>query len=417
MHVNPAIAALLEKLNHPSLPGIELSLGRMQALLALLGNPHAKLPPTIHVAGTNGKGSTIAFMRAMLEAQGKRVHAYTSPHLVRFNERILLAGEAISDEMLLTYLERVDAAVRKQPVTFFEATTAAAFMAFAEHPADVLLLEVGMGGRLDATNLVTPVISVITPIGRDHEEFLGTGLATIAAEKAGIMKPGVACMVGAQAPEALGVLKQCAEAVGAPLFAHREAWDFSSEPFSVQMGVWQQALAMPTLSGAHQCHNAALAAATLHQLGLSVPPEAAAQAHWPGRLQRLTRGPLVAQWGAPLWLDGAHNPHAARALAAWARQQKQPVAFVCGLMARKEAEAFFVQLAPLAAPVVTIPIPGHADAQTAQILAQEAQDAGCDAQVADDVTMALRLLQRYRPATVIIAGSLYLAGEILKNHA
>lgn len=417
MHVNPQIAALLEGLNHPSLPGIELSLGRMQALLALLGNPQEKLPPTVHVAGTNGKGSTIAFMRAMLEAQGKRVHVYTSPHLLRFNERIVLAGQEIADAALLDYLARVNRAVAEQPVTFFEATTAAAFLAFSEHAADILLLEVGMGGRLDATNLVTPIASVITPIGRDHEEYLGAGLARIAAEKAGIMKEGVPCLLGAQAPEALAVLETHAAATGTTLLRCGEEWSYRKHPFTVSVGPWECVLTDPALAGEHQYHNAALAAAVVHTIGVEVTTDAPRLAQWPARLQQLTQGPLVAQWGSPLWLDGAHNPHAAQALAQWAQQQPRPLAFVCGLMARKEASAFFALLAPLDAVLVTIPIPGHADAQAADILAAQAREAGCNAQSGPDASAALSLLARYRPATVVIAGSLYLAGEILKTHA
>jgi len=400
MHLNPAIAELLEALNHPALPGIDLSLGRMLRLLEILGHPERKLPLVIHVAGTNGKGSTIAFLRAMLEANGKRVHAYTSPHLVRFNERILLAGQEIDDERLLPILQQVHRAVQQQAVTFFEATTVAAFLAFAACEADVLLLEVGMGGRLDATNVITPMATVITPIALDHQEYLGATLAQVAGEKAGIMKEGVPCIVAPQQPEAMAVIARQAAALGVTLWL--------AEQLPMPM--------VPSLAGEHQHANASLAMTVMHALDDDVKPESLTRAQWPGRLQRLTKGPLVAAWGAPVWLDGAHNEHAARALAHWIRAQNTPMVMVCGLMARKDATAFFAALKGAVLHVVTVPIAGHGDAQAAEILAGQAREAGLDASASTSPLAALETLKRYKPATVLVAGSLYLVGALLKDH-
>lgn len=399
MHLDPEIAALLEGLNHPALPGIDLSLARMRQLLDALGNPECRVPPTIHVAGTNGKGSTIAFMRAALEAQGLRVHIYSSPHLVRFNERIVLAGAEISDAALKPLLGRVAAAACDIAVTFFEATTAAAFLAFAEQEADVLLLEVGLGGRLDATNMVGSIAAVFTPIAMDHQEYLGSTLEAIAGEKAGILKPSCrAAFSAVQAAPVREVLATRAQALGIPLHI--------STP---------KPLALP-LAGIHQHQNAALAHAVVEWLGYKTDEQALSGAAWPGRLQRMTHGPLVEQWGAPFWLDGAHNAHAAAALGAWAAEQAGPCVLVCGMMARKDAEAFFRALGPSFSHIITVPIAGHADAQMAATLAENARAAGHVAEHAPNLSAALAMLQRYQPATLLVAGSLYLVGEVLKIH-
>lgn len=422
MHVNPRIAALLQGLNNPSLPGIDLSLVRMQELLAALGHPEQHMPPVIHVAGTNGKGSTIAFMQAMLEAAGRRVHRYHSPHLVTFNERILLAGQPISDGELEEYLQQVSVIATSVPVTFFEATTAVAFLAFAQHQADILLLEVGMGGRLDATNLIPPPRAcVITPIGLDHQEFLGADIAAIAAEKAGILKPGVPCIVGAQPLEAMQLIEVRAAELQAPLYRFGDEWHYEYDAQGVVLHWGDRTLVLgePALAGAHQQHNAALAAMVLAVTGMAddaALAQGTAQALWPGRLQQITRGPLVEQWGRPFWIDGAHNAHASMALAAWAARQPQPVVMVCGLMARKDAAAFFAPLADVAAEIITVPIPGHSDAQHAAVLADQARGAGCRSHAAADMAAALTGLERYNSATLLVAGSLYLVGEILKNH-
>lgn len=406
MPLSSQIDALVQQLNHPALPGIELSLDRMHALMTALGNPQEKLPPVIHVAGTNGKGSTIAFLRAMLEADGKRVHAYISPPLRRFNERIVLAGKDIDDAALLPLLQRVVTGMHEHPVTQFEAITAVAFLAFSETPGDVLLLEVGMGGRLDATNLITqPLATVITPIGLDHQEFLGPTLAAIAAEKAGIMKPGVPCISAPQEPEAWSVLQQKAAQFGAPLTVVHE-------PVSTHLG----------LEGAHQPWNAALAVETLRQvmpISERSVQKGLAQAHWPARLQHLQEGPLVEAWGekGAVYLDGAHNAHAAAAIASWAKEQPQPILMIAGLMARKDATAFFSPFAGVLDALVCIGMPHQTDAQTALFLADAARQAGLEqVEVADDAYAALDRLQRYKAATVVIAGSLFLAGELLKTH-
>ncbi len=404
--VNERIDALLTGLNNPALPHIDLSLARMERLLAALGNPQKRLPPTIHVAGTNGKGSTIAYLRAIYEAAGYKVHVYTSPHLVRFNERIVLAGEEIDDAALAHYLQRVaDTAVRECAVTYFEATTAAAMLVFAERPADILLLEVGLGGRLDATNCAENIVaSVITPIGIDHKDFLGDTVDKIAAEKAGILRPGVPCISAPQLPEVMEVLLEKADEVGARLYETPADWDGPS----------------PALIGAHQRRNAALAAEVVTLLAerFSVNKAQLAAgidaARWPARLQRLVYGPLVDGWGprGAVMLDGGHNAHAAAALADWVRAQPQPVAMVIGLMQRKEAPEFLAPLVAVATRIVFIPIPGTPDAYAPEALQALVPQAG----VAASAQEALAQLADVGNATLLVAGSLYLAGEILKNH-
>lgn len=401
MHVNRRLNALLTGFNHPSLPGIDLSLDRVVELLAALGHPELRLPPVIHVAGTNGKGSTIAFMRAMLEAQGKKVHVYTSPHLVHFNERIVVAGKTISDFVLTGILEQVQHAAKDIPVTFFEATTVAAFIAFSRRRADYLLLEVGMGGRLDATNVITPVASVITPVALDHQEFLGPDLAAIAREKAGIIKDGVPVITGQQPLAVHNVIEQTA-------LRHAARLVVVKAPYT----------GTPGLEGEHQRDNAALAIAALQAIGAVTEKAISAglkQAVWPARLQRLKEGPLT-DIGSAVWLDGGHNAHAAGAIATWAKTKRRPLMLVCGLMARKDAAAYFAPLKDCFDHVITIPIPGSDDSQDPELLAQTAREAGLSVEVAGDLNGAMALLKRYKPATVLVAGSLYLAGEVLKTH-
>ncbi len=425
MHVNSRISSLLEALNNPSLPGIDLSLDRMVRLLAELGNPQDRLPPVIHLAGTNGKGSTLAFLRAIYQAAGYRVHAYTSPHLVRFNERIVLAGEEITNAVLEPLLERIHAAARDIPVTFFEATTAAALLAFAEHAGDVVLLETGLGGRLDATNVVAaPALTVITPIGLDHMEFLGPSIEGIATEKAGIIKAGVPCIVGAQDEPVRKVIARVAYQKKASLLVHGVGWEYGRQEdvIHVTEGLMGWDLPLPSLPGAHQLHNAALASmAVRHCTALSVTEKALQAgirwAKWPGRLQHLTHGPLVEAWGkrGDVYLDGGHNVHAAHALAAWISAQSKPVTLVCGMMARKDAAAFFAPLVGKVAEVVTIGIPGH-DSYTAEALADAARQAGIT-KVRVGVFGDPSTVARSRAAGVLLlAGSLFLVGELLKNH-
>ena len=423
MHLNSSIAALLAGLNNPSLPGIDLSLERMVQLLAALGNPQEKLPPVIHFAGTNGKGSTLAFLRAIYTATGARVHAYTSPHLVRFNERITLAGHEISDDALLALLPRIARVAQSIPVTFFEATTAAAFLSFAETPADMLLLETGLGGRLDATNVVAhPALTIITPINYDHTEFLGDSLTAIAREKAGILKPGVPCITGAQPAEALDVLRTIAAQIGAPLMVHGEDWHFEKTTETLHLTTAEETweIPLPPLLGPHQYHNAALAAAAARTLGIALPAIARgiAAAHWPARLQPLSHGPLVDAWGnrGRVILDGAHNASAASAVADWIATTGTPVTLICGMMRRKDASAFFAPLAAHIRRAITVPIPGE-DCYAPAVLAEHARASGiANVTACDRLADTSAHLATDAPGTLLIAGSLFLAGELLKNH-
>jgi dihydrofolate synthase / folylpolyglutamate synthase len=421
-----AILARLQAL-HPR--RIDLSLGRIERLLEALGHPERKLPPVAHVAGTNGKGSTVAFLRAMLEAAGKRVHVYTSPHLVHFHERIRLAGTLIDERHLADVLARCEAANGGEPITFFEVTTAAAFLAFAEASADVVILEVGLGGRLDATNVVDrPAITAITPVSLDHRDFLGDTIAQVAAEKAGILKAGVAAVVGPQSDEGRDVIESRAGAVGAKLIRFGVEW--SAEP--IEQGMRYQGprgqldLPRPALAGDHQIVNAGVAIACLGVLA----PEAwnaatiargLADVEWPARLQRLTRGPLAhivttkAPKGSTLWLDGGHNPDAGRALAKWAKDDPRPLYLVAGMLNTKDASGFFAPLEPYAQAAATIAIPGAEAGLSAEALAGYALAAGLRARHAPDLETALRQLAALarEPSRFLICGSLYLAGTVL----
>lgn len=427
MHSHPRIAELLELLNNPSLPGIDLSLERVWLLLKALGEPQKKIPPVIHLAGTNGKGSTQAFLRAIYQSAGYRVHAYISPHLVRFNERIVVAGSEVSDDYLLELLERVQAASRSIPVTFFEATTAAAFLAFAEHSADLLILETGMGGRLDATNVVDkPLASVLTPIDYDHMEFLGSTLTEIAGEKAGIMKRGVPCFVGEQVPEAREVIKRAARRLNSPLILHGRDWSYETldSGVAVHVGAQMYALPKPALAGAHQYHNAALAVTVAASLmKLPVAPESLAEgiarAVWPARLQRLTYGDLVTAWGGrgEVYLDGGHNAHAAAQLAEWIQSRGEPITLVLGMMARKDARAFLRPIAPYIASCVTVPVEGG-ECYPPATIATIAQTLGIGSasSAPNGLAEAAQMVKTGAAGTLLIAGSLFLAGEVLKNH-
>lgn len=421
------ILARLTRL-HPKL--IDLSLGRTIRLLEKLGRPDRSLPPVVHVAGTNGKGSTIAFLRAMHEAAGRRVHVYTSPHLVRFNERIRLAGAIIDDDPLIDLLTEIETVNAGEPITFFEATTAAAFLAMARMPADIVLLETGLGGRYDSTNVVErPALTVLTPISMDHEAFLGNTLAAIAGEKAAIQKPGVPSLVGEQQAEALAVILDAAAAADAPV--RRAGIDWQVVASADGPVWWSSALDMPltglALAGAHQVGNAALAVAAATALpDLAVPPAAIrhglAHAEWPARLQRLT-GALSRRLGADheLWLDGGHNPAAGEVLAdmaqRWQAADSLPLHLVCGMMATKDAGTFLRPLAPLAASLTTVPIPGEANALPAEGLAAVAARLGVAATPAASFGAALDALAGQPPCRVLICGSLYLAGHVLAADA
>lgn len=421
-----SVASALKALERLHPKRIDLSLGRMHAVLDALGHPETKVPPVIHVAGTNGKGSVVAYMRSILEAAGLRVHAYTSPHLVRFHERIRLAGSLIGDEALAAVLERVIAANGEAPLTFFEATTAAAFLAFAETPADVLLLETGLGGRLDATNVIDrPLLSIITPIGLDHHDFLGPDIASIAGEKAGIMKPDVTCLAAAQHPEALAVLEKAACDRGATLWRHGAKWRWGGTSEGLRIVLHDQAwnLPFPSLLGAHQHANAALAAASVMAVADRwVVTEAharagVAKASWPARMQRLQDTPLNALLpeGAALWLDGGHNGDAAAALAAVLAAQPGPRVLVLGMISSKDPGAFLDSLAPHVDHVITVPVDEGTRAGIApHDLAAFAAARGMPVQAAKDVPEALSLAASAAPHTVLVAGSLYLAGAVLR---
>lgn len=416
-----AVATALARLSRLHPRTIDLSLDRVFALLDDLGNPQDRLPPVVHVAGTNGKGSVIAYMRAGLEAAGARVHVYTSPHLVRFNERIRLAGSLIDDEYLLDCLERCEQANGARPLTFFEATTVAAFLAFAETPADVLLLETGLGGRLDATNvLARPALTAITSLALDHQEYLGDDLAGIAREKAGIMKPGVACVLAPQPEALLTVLRQCAARSGSSLVEHGRDWSVSSHDGLVwNSGARRLHLPAPGLQGPHQTINAGLALTCLDRLpGLAISDAALARtvsdALWPARMQRLDGGGLAAHLpaGSELWLDGGHNPAAAEMLAeTLAALPPRPLHIVLGMLGNRDPRAFLAPFKRLSPEIQAVPIDGEANAHDAHALASLT-----GGQPADDIPSALRAIAgRDEPAPrVLICGSLYLAGLALR---
>jgi dihydrofolate synthase/folylpolyglutamate synthase len=407
---------------------IDLSLGRIERLLAALGNPPERLPPAIHVAGTNGKGSTVATMRACLEAAGYRVHVYTSPHLVRFNERIRLAGQVIDEDALLAVLEECERANRDEPITFFEITTAAAFLAFTRTPADIVLLETGLGGRLDATNVLgRPAVTAITPISLDHQAFLGNTIAAIAGEKAGILKPGVPGVIGPQPDDAEAVIEARAAAIGAPLHRWRTEWrsEANGGGMRYEGGRWAFDLPSPSLAGAHQIANAGTAIACFEQVsGFSLPREAIAaglrQIDWPARLQRLTRGPLVERlppsW--ELWLDGGHNPSAGAALAEFAGGWRdRPLDLIVGMLNTKDAGGFLAPLAPFARSLYAVTIPGEENPHPAAQIAAAGRKLGIETREAASVEAAIeQIREQPGPARVLICGSLHLAGVVLAEN-
>ena len=410
---------------------IDLSLDRMWRILAALGHPERQLPPVIHVAGTNGKGSTIAFMRAILEAAGLRVHAYTSPHLVRYNERFRLAGALVSDDRLADALAECERANAGAPITVFEITTAAGLLLFARQPADVLLLEVGLGGRLDATNVIErPLATVVTPVSLDHLDFLGDTLSKIAAEKAGIFKPDVPAIVAAQPREALAAIERQAARVKAPVRIAGENWTATEERgrlvYQDDAGLLD--LPAPKLYGRHQFENAGVAIAALRAVtGLKLPPSAfetgISKAEWPGRMHRLTQGQLaaLAPPAGELWLDGGHNADGGRAianaLADLEERVSRPLILIVGMLSTKDCEGFLKHFAGLARRVFGIAIPGQEKAMPADAIADAARAVGLTAQSAQDIEAALGAIRRLDltpPPRILITGSLYLAGEVLK---
>jgi dihydrofolate synthase / folylpolyglutamate synthase len=426
-----SVHASLERLHklYPKL--IDLRLDRLVRLLADLGDPHLSLPPVIHVAGTNGKGSVCAFIRAIAEAAGLRVHVYTSPHLVRFNERIRLAGELVSDEQLAQALDEVEAVNAENQITVFEAITAAAFLLFSRVPADLCVVEVGLGGRFDATNVVRPAACAITAISMDHQDFLGDRLEIIAAEKAGIIKQGVKVVTGYQAPPAMEAVEAAAAAAGARLLRRGHDWDVAETPTGLRLNGLASLqldglasprldgldLPRPALLGVHQAENAGIAIQALRAAGLDLPASALAaglqKAEWPARLQRL-RGALLAQLpaGSQLWLDGAHNPGGAEVLAAQLAAWDGPTTLIVGMKQSKDVAAFLRIVMPHAAQIIAVQ-------EKEQHLALPVPDiiaaSGGVAVPGPDVRGALA--QITAPTRVLICGSLYLAGEVLKLDA
>jgi dihydrofolate synthase/folylpolyglutamate synthase len=408
---------------------IDLSLDRMWRILERLGHPERRIAPVIHVAGTNGKGSTVAFMRAILEAAGKRAHVYTSPNLVHVNERFRLGtGALVSDEELAEVLAECEAANGDSPITVFEIETAAAFVLFARHAADVTLLEVGLGGRLDATNVIDqPLASVITPVSMDHMEFLGDTLAKIAAEKAGIIKRGVPIVVAPQADEALAVIERQADRLRAPLHASGQQWSVQPERgrlvYQDEDGLLD--LPSPRLFGRHQYDNAGTAIAALRASGLALPGRAFEQglvkADWPARMQRLAAGRLAALVpdGAELWLDGGHNADGGRAVSAAVADLEErvsrPLVLIVGMLSTKDPSAFLRNFAGLALRVVGVPL-AQEKTQPAEAIAAAARAIGIPADACPTVEDALAFVGAFDlapPPRILITGSLYLAGEVL----
>lgn len=426
----------LERLHalHPK--KIDLSLERLERVLARLDHPERHLPPVIHVAGTNGKGSTVAFCRAIAEAAGLRVHVYTSPHLVRFNERIRLSGALIDDDTLMALIERVETANAGAPLTFFEATTAVAFLGFAEAPADLCLVEVGMGGRFDATNVIAePVVCAITPVSLDHAEFLGSDVAGIAAEKAGILKPGVTGVIGPQVDAAEATIRRIARERRAPLAVYGRDWLVTRRgagedgQLIFRDAAEQLELPLPGLPGVHQINNAGIAVAAMRtQEAVEIPPAAykagLGWGRWPARLQRLESGHLADKLAGrgELWLDGGHNPAAGLALKAHFKDidpESCRFYLICGMLHTKEADAFLKPFAGLAELCQTVPVPRSDKPYSPGDLAAEASKVGLRAQPAASVASALDRVLADCPANlrpvILIAGSLYLAGAVLEE--
>ncbi|MCA3506498.1 MAG: bifunctional folylpolyglutamate synthase/dihydrofolate synthase [Rhodobacter sp.] len=407
---------------HPKV--IDLTLDRVHRLLSALDHPEGRIPPVIHIAGTNGKGSTLAMIRAGLEAAGQAVHAYTSPHLARFHERIRLAGTLISEPALAALLDECVTANGNDPITFFEITTCAAFLAFARTPADWTLLEVGLGGRLDATNVVAaPRLTIITPVSLDHQQYLGETVAEIAGEKAGILKRRVPCIVGPQTDDGLAVIEARAARLGVPLLAHGQHWHIGEDRgrmiYQDESGLVD--LPLPNLPGPHQIQNAGAAIAALRHLGFdaAVCEAAVTQAVWPARMQRLRQGPLVAAAPrAELWLDGGHNPAGGEALAATlAQMPKRPTHLICGMLNTKDIGGYLRPLARHADSLTAVSIPGEKNTLPAEETQAAARAAGLSATTAGSVQDAVDRIAGADPqARILICGSLYLAGQVLREN-
>lgn len=417
--------AVLDRLTalHPK--KIDLGLERTHRLLCQLGNPEKHMPPVIHVAGTNGKGSCIAFMRAIAEAAGLTVHAYTSPHLVSFNERINLRGKPIQEDKLLDTLRECEAANKSLPITFFEITTAAAFLAFSRSPADLLLVETGLGGRFDSTNVIErPSTTVITTVSLDHTSFLGPTVEKIAFEKAGIIKSKVPCVVGPQTTPAIEVIINRAKELGAPVMVFGREWFIEST--NRQSIVYSDVsgeikLPAPGLSGKHQIYNAGVAVAAM-RLNNAVNPTlkdfsvGVAGAIWPGRLQQLTHGKLseVVATGLEVWIDGGHNPAAADALAkAMEEWDNKPVLLICALQDNKDIKGFLTPLIPVCSGIIAINLPGKSPGHFPKKIADAASKLGARSTIAKSLVEALKLANSFPVSRILICGSLFLAGEAL----
>jgi len=417
---------------HPRL--IDLGLERIERLLKALGSPEKKLPPIVHVAGTNGKGSLVAYLRAMAEAAGYRVHVYTSPHLVRFNERIRVAGRIIEDGALDEILTECEEANGEQPITFFEITTVAAYLAFARVPADLAIVEVGMGGRYDATNVIQPALSAITPIGYDHTGFLGDKLEGIAGEKAGILKRAVPGVIGRQRELSAEVIAAEADKLAAPLFRMDREWRVTptASGFCYESDLLNLDLPAPALAGAHQIDNAATAVACIERLRAArfqiddkAIRKGLGSVEWPARLQKLSRGPLVEQLppGCELWLDGGHNEDCGLALARmasdWAKEPAPlPLYLVFGMLTTKDASGFLRPLARHATAARAVPFPAGHSAYTPEQACAKAADVGLECAPSNDIGAALEdlLVTQPAPMRILICGSLYLAGEVLTRN-
>lgn len=408
---------------------IDLSLERIKSFLFRIGNPEAMLPPVVHVAGTNGKGSTIAFMRSIMESAGLRVHVYTSPHLVEFNERIVLAGKEISDDYLYELLRRCEEAAESSSLTFFELITAAAFLAFSEIPGDILLLETGLGGRLDATNVIErPVATLITPISLDHAEFLGGTLKEIASEKAGIIKPGVKCIVAEQPEEALAEIERVAAEQRAPLSRAGKEWRVEALDSGIEFisQFHERHLPFPVLAGRHQVSNAGAAIACVTALpGFDFNNDNIAKglekARWPGRLHKLSKGRLVSLIpnDFELWLDGAHNEGGAEALAGFMEAGgATPYHIIMGMLKSKDAKGFLARLKGRAESFYFVAIPEEENSRTPAELASVAEEAGISGRRAASVEEAIVdiVVRSGGAARIMICGSLYLAGKILEEN-
>lgn len=402
---------------------IDLSLDRMKAALAKIPSIEANLPPIIHIAGTNGKGSTLAFLRAMLEAAGKKCHVYTSPHLVTIHERYVIAGAQISENKLLEYALKVQEIAKDIPLTIFEAETLAGFLAFSQTPADYLLLETGLGGRLDATNTIAhKALTIIAPIDYDHKEFLGDQLSGIAHEKCGILRPNTKVVVARQRDEALDVITAEAKNLGAKTYIFGQDWDCYSSygKTSFQTEDTFLELPAPSLKGAHQYENAGNAIMAALLLGLSEKDIATGiqSAHWAARMQPLTGGKLAdlaKAAGCELWLDGGHNPHGAMAAKNFmASLPPKPLILISGQLANKDSNGFFKIFAELKPFVITIPIRNNPNSSSAERLCEITENDGLEAIALQSPLEAVEYAtSKFKDVRILICGSLYLAGEIL----